>query len=112
MSYTAIVYRGREVAMQTSHCRYRLISALPLCCAEIRAYKSSYETDTWAELHTIRMAFGDKCVIMNSPKDINSSPSVYTACNKESASSIVLEFAMASTTDNPLHVHRDRMLVL
>lgn len=52
------------------------------------------------------MAFWDKCLIMNWPKDFHSSASVYTAYNKETVSSIVLEFAIASTTDSPLHSQR------
>lgn len=52
------------------------------------------------------MAFWDKRLIMNSPKDLHSSASVYTAYNKETVSSIVLECAMASTTDSPLRSQR------
>lgn len=43
---------------------------------------------------------------MKSPKDSHSSASVYTAYNKETVSSTVLEFATASTTDSPLHSPR------
>lgn len=41
---------------------------------------------------------------MNLPKDIHSSHWVYTTLYKESTFSIVLEFAMPGSTDNPLHV--------
>lgn len=41
---------------------------------------------------------------MNLPTDIHSSLWVYTTLYKDSISSIVLEFTMPASTDNPLHV--------
>lgn len=58
------------------------------------------------------MAFWDKRVIMNSPTDVHSSPSVYTAFYKGSTSFIVLEFATPLIADFPCSPHRERMLVL
>lgn len=40
---------------------------------------------------------------MNLPEDIHSALWVYTTFYKESISTIVLEFAMPASTDNPLH---------